>query len=234
MNPSTPASDISAPTRPARARRPDHPGAPRQGEHRPARLHPVLEQLAQLCPTLFGDTLRPLKRGIFPDLLDAHPGVLEADSLKAALALHTRSTRYLSVVASGQDRHDLTGQPVEALAPEHVHHALIEVFRRRQGRTPEDLAPKLRQRLAQAFEASGLGREAYAALVQSRDPAINAITQAALDEAAGRAARDEALLRAFEAGGQPVEHFADSYGMSVQEARRVLDRARARKAPRTA
>ena len=59
-------------------------------------------------------------------------------------------------------------------------------------------------------------------------------TPSAPPAAAGRAARDEALLRAFEAGGQPVEHFADSYGMSVQEARRVLDRARARKAPRTA
>lgn len=229
----TSAPDSTAPTRPARARRTDHPGAPRKGEHRPARPHPVLEQLAQLCPALFGEALKPLKRGIYQDLLDAHPDVLKADSLKAALALHTRSTRYLSVVASGQERHDLAGQPVEALAPEHVHHALIEVFRRRQSRTPEDLAPKLRQRLALAFEASGLGREAYAALVQSRDPATNAITQEALDEAASRAARDDALLRAFEASGQPMEQFADSYGLPAQDARRVLERARARKASRT-
>lgn len=194
----------------------------------------MLDQLAELVPELFGEVLKPLKRGIFQELLDAHPGVLEADSLKAALALHTRSSRYLTVVASGQPRHDLAGQPVEALAPEHVHHALIEVFRRRQGRTSEDLVPKLRQRILQAFEASGLGREAYAALVMGRDDTVNAITAEALAEAASRAARDEALLRAFEATGQTVEAFADMYGLPPHEARRTLDRARARQTPRSA
>jgi hypothetical protein len=102
------------------------------------------------------------------------------------------------------------------------------VFRRRQCRTPEDLVPKLRQRIVQAFEASGLGREAYATLVMGRDETVNAITAEALAEAASRAARDEALLRAFESSGQTVEAFADMYGMPAQEARRTLERARAR------
>jgi ProP effector len=227
MNTPTTPKDAPSNARPARARRAQRNPAPRS-ETRSPRQHPVLDQLAQLVPALFGDALKPLKRGIFQDLLDAHPGVLEADGLKAALALHTRSTRYLSVVAQGLPRHDLTGQPVEALAPEHVHHALIEVFRRRQGRTPEDLVPKLRQRIAIAFDASGLGREAYATLVMGRDETVNAITAEALAEAASRAARDEALLRAFDASGKTVEAFADMYGMPVQEARRTLDRARAR------
>jgi ProP effector len=217
-------SPMNTPTTPRRAPRNKTP----RTDARPTRQHPVLDQLAQLVPALFGETLKPLKRGIFQDLLDAHPGVLDAESLKAALALHTRSSRYLSVVASGQPRHDLTGQPVEALAPEHVHHALVEVFRRRQGRTPEDLVPKLRQRIVQAFEASGLGREAYATLVMGRDETVNAITAEALAEAASRAARDEALLRAFESSGQTVEAFADMYGMPAQEARRTLERARTR------
>jgi ProP effector len=215
---------MNTPTTPRRAPRNKTP----RTDARPTRQHPVLDQLAQLVPALFGETLKPLKRGIFQDLLDAHPGVLDAEGLKAALALHTRSSRYLSVVASGQPRHDLTGQPVEALAPEHVHHALVEVFRRRQGRTPEDLVPKLRQRIVQAFEASGLGREAYATLVMGRDETVNAITAEALAEAASRAARDEALLRAFESSGQTVEAFADMYGMPAQEARRTLERARTR------
>ena len=232
MNTATPPSDAPAPAPSARPRRGARNQAPR-ADARPARQHPVLDQLAQLAPALFGETLRPLKRGIYQDLLEAHPGVLEADSLKAALALHTRSSRYLTVVASGQPRHDLAGQPVEALAPEHVHHALIEVFRRRQGRSPEDLVPKLRQRIAQAFEASGLGREAYATLVRGRDETVNAITDEALAEAASRAARDEALLRAFDGSGQTLEAFADMYGMPVHEARRTLDRARARQAPST-
>lgn len=232
MNTAITPSDAPTPAQPGGARRGARNNAPRT-DARPARQNPVLDQLAQLAPALFGETLKPLKRGIYQDLLEAHPGVLEADSLKAALALHTRSSRYLSVVASGLPRHDLAGQPVEALAPEHVHHALIEVFRRRQGRSPEDLVPKLRQRIALAFEASGLGREAYATLVRGRDETVNAITEEALAEAASRAARDEALLRAFQGGGQTVEAFADMYGMQVHEARRTLDRARARQAPST-
>lgn len=234
-------SDTNPPTATARpaapSRRPDRRRAPagqarrQQGQPQAQRQHqhPVLEQLAQLYPALFGEVLKPLKRGIFEDLLDAQPGVLEPEGLKAALALHTRSTRYLSVVASGQPRHDLAGQPVEALTPEQVHHALIEVFRRRQGRTPEDLRPKLRQRIAQAFEASGLGQEAYAAATRSRDESVNEMTRQALAEASARAARDEALLRAFETGNQPVEAFADMYGMAVQDARRTLERARTRR-----
>ena len=78
---------------------------------------PVLEQLAALHPALFGAQFLPLKRGIFQDLMDAHPEAFEREALKAALSLHTRSTRYLIAVSSGAQRHDLTGQPVEAMAP---------------------------------------------------------------------------------------------------------------------
>ena len=195
---------------------------------KPQPLHPVLGQLAELYPDLFGEVLRPLKRGIFQDLLDAQPEALDKEGLKAALALHTRSTRYLTAVASGAQRHDLTGQPVEALLPEQVHHALVEVFRRRQGRAPQDLRPKLRQRIEQAFEASGLGAEAYAALVLTRDEAVNALTQEALDAVVALAAKDAALLRAFEASGKTVDEFADMYGMGGADANRTLERARAR------
>lgn len=203
--------------------------AQRGGANPPAGApHPMLDQLAELYPALFGAEFLPMKRGIFQDLLQAHPDTLDKDGLKAALALHTRSTRYLTAVASGQPRCDLNGQPVEDLAPEHVHHALVEVFRRRQGRAPQDLRPKLRQRIEQAFEASGMGAEAYAALVQTRDEAVNALTQEALDAVVARAAKDAALLRAFEASGKTVDEFADMYGMGGADANRTLERARAR------
>jgi hypothetical protein len=102
--------------------------------HTPLRTHPALEQLAGLYPHLFGAVFLPLKRGIFQDLLEAHPKLFERDALKVALGIHTRSTRYLQSVAAGEKRHDLAGQPVEDMAPEHVHHALLELFRRRNAR----------------------------------------------------------------------------------------------------
>ncbi len=190
-------------------------------------VFPVLEQLSALHPQLFGAEFRPLKRGIFQDLIDAHPEAFARDALKAALAFHTRSTRYLSALASGQPRHDLQGQAVEATAPEHVYQALIEVFRRRQNRTQENLTPKLVARIAQAFTASGLSAPAYAELVHGRDEAANAALDEAMSLAQEHAAKDEALLRAFEASGAAsVAAFADMYGMQPRAVAAQLERAR--------
>lgn len=223
-----------APTARTRQRPPRKPGeaaaATATGPRSAGRSHPLWATLAQWYPMLFGETLRPLKRGIFHDLMAAHPE-LDAEQLKQALALHTRSTRYLSVMASGQPRHDLQGQAVEALAPEHIHHALLEVFRRRQQRSNEDLGPKLRQRIVQALQASGLSREAYAELVRSRNEQANAVLDAALAEAAARDARDEALLRTFEASGQSdASAFAAMYGLHPREVSQSLARAQQRQA----
>jgi ProP effector len=206
--------------------------APAQaGQGKGPRSHPLLDQLAAWYPALFGAELRPLKRGIFQDLLEARASEIDKDALKLALSIHTRSTRYLTVVAAGLQRHDLQGQPVEAMAPEHVHHALLEVFRRRQMRAGENLTDKLRNRIVQAFEASGLTREDYAERVRGRDDKANALLDEALAEASARAAKDEALLRAFEASGQTPEAFADMYGLPVRQAAQALERARQRRAP---
>ena len=188
-------------------------------------VFPVLEKMAALYPQLFGAVFLPLKRGIFQDLQEAHPETFERDSLKAALSMHTRSTRYLTAVASGEDRHDLQGKPVEAMAPEHVHHALLEVFRRRQTRSKEDLRPKLIQRIVVACEASGLTPQAYAELVRSRDEAANAVLDEAMVDAEARAAKTEALLQAFKASGKSLEVFADMYGMDPRAVSRMLARA---------
>ncbi|ART46870.1 ProQ/FINO family protein [Acidovorax carolinensis] len=252
---SAPAPDVEAPTaadfprgdrppRGGRGGRNSGRGRPRaEGQQAPAgqpapsrtppRTHPALEQLAGLYPHLFGAVFLPLKRGIFQDLLEAHPELFERDALKVALGIHTRSTRYLQSVAAGEKRHDLAGQPVEDMAPEHVHHALLEVFRRRKARAGEDVLPKLRKRMIQAFEASGLTREAYTELVTGRDEAANAILQEAFAEWAARNAKDEALLRAFEASGQSLDAFADMYGMDPRQTGQMLERARRQRPPAT-
>ena len=225
---SRPATDATRPSGGRAKRRPDP--SRRTASAPPRNHHPVLEQLATLYPGLFGQVFLPLKRGIFQDLLTAHPDVLARDTLKVALALHTRSTRYLASVAEGLPRHDLQGAAVEAMAPEHVHHALLEVFRRRQARATADLAPELRTRIAHAFEASGLPKEDYAALVHSKDDAANAVLDEALAEAAARQAKDEALRRAFALSGLDVAGFAGMYGMAPDAVAQSLDRAQRRQA----
>lgn len=180
-------------------------------------VQPVLEKLFELYPQLFGVQFLPLKLGVFQELLAAHPDQFERESLKLALGQHTRSTRYLQSVAAGNQRHDLQGVPGDALAPEHVFFAVVELFRRRQRRSREDLRPKLRKQLLAAFEDSGLTHQLYLARVQTKDEAINAILAEALAEHEQKMAKQEATLRAFDSSGKTPEEFADMYGMNPRD-----------------
>ena len=184
--------------------------------------HPVLEKLFELHPELFGAQFKPLKIGVFDDLLARHPDAFKKDDLKVALGLHARSTAYLESVAAGQQRHDLDGQPVAPVAPEHVHHAIMEVFRRRQVRTREDLRPRVISRLVAAIQGSGLTPPDYAERMRTQDTTSNAILDEAIAQLARAAAKREALTRAFQASGLSVQAFAEMYGMDPREVARTL------------
>ena len=113
----------------------------------------------------------------------------------------------------------------------HIHQALMEVYRRRQARSPKDLRPWLVEQLVEAIDRSGLVRDAYLEVVHTRD----AKALAALDEAfariAERTAREEAWLRALQASGQDVAAFAEMYGLPKAEVERAVQRAKQRTQP---
>jgi sRNA-binding protein len=185
-------------------------------------VHPLLEKLFELYPRLFGARFLPLKIGIFDDLVAAHPEALPPGELKVALGLHTRSTRYIEAVASGLARHDLQGKPVEPVAPEHVHHAILELYKRRSGRAPEQARQRAIEQLAAAIDASGLSRDAYRDRFASTDDAVHSILEEALSMGAQTAARREAVQNAFKASGKTVAEFAEMYGLDPREAKRLL------------
>lgn len=205
--------------KPARAARPNKPArAPRP-------VHPLLQRLWELHPRLFGARFHPLKLGIFEDLMTRHPEAFQKEELKQALGQHVRSSRYLEAVASGDARHDLDGNPVEPVAPEHVQHAILEIFRRRQGKDADKARTWARARLVQAIDASGLSREAYLERVRTHDALALELLDEAFAELGGQAARREALVRAYRASGQEVEAFADMYGLDAALVRDALARA---------
>lgn len=207
---------------------PNTPPANHAGRSQSAR--PVLEKLFELYPHLFGANFVPLKLGVFQELLANHPEQFEREALKQALGIHTRSSRYLQCVAAGMKRHDLQGVAVDDVAPEHIYFALVELFRRKQLRSKEDLRPKLRARLMAAFDASGLTRQDYLARVQTKDAQANAALAEAFAERDQQLAKQEALRRAFEGSGKSVEEFADMYGMAPREVARALGADAARPA----
>jgi ProP effector len=219
-------TDITTPAPTPRAKRPrSRPAGPPQ-QQRTREVHPVLEKLFELYPKMFGARFLPLKLGAFQDLMAENPEAFKKDELKVALGLHARSTRYLECVAAGLPRHNLQGEPIEPVAPEHVHHAIMEVFRRRQARSKEDLRPKVRAQLIAAIEASGLSREAYAERIRTQDEAAVALLDEAFAEMAMQTAKREALMRAFEASGKTVEQFAEMYGMAPADVAEAVERTR--------
>jgi ProP effector len=224
MNDASTSPPASADVRPQPQRK-RRAGAARKGPAgRP--VHPLLEQLAQLHPALFGARFRPLKLGTFQDLMERHAGVFEAAPLKEALGQHTRSTRYLESLARGDQRHDLDGQAVAPLALDHQHHALVELFKRRQARSKEDLQPALRARVRELFVQSGLDRAGYATSAKVQPDLLAALLdQADLDQAA-EIARREALMRAFELGGLSEAAFAEQYGLAPEAVATLLTQAR--------
>jgi ProP effector len=215
--PATPAVAGAAAAVPHAAPR---PGAGRDAKKRkgPRPLHPTLHTLFELYPQLFGARFLPLKLGVFEEMVAAHPDRLKPEDLKVALGLHTRSTRYLEAVAGGLPRHDLQARPVEPVAPEHVHHAILELYRRKSG-TPQEPAARERAvaQLAQAVERSGLGRDGYRERFGAGPDFAVALLDEALMAIGQKSARQEALRRAFQASGKSPEAFAEMYGLSVGE-----------------
>lgn len=215
------------PTIAAEDRQPDSADLPAQplAEKKALRqepVQPVLEKLYELYPKLFGAEFVPLKLGIFQDLLARHPEHFERARLKAALAVHTRSARYLQSIAAGKPRYSLDGEAVGAVAPEHVYLALLELFRRRQARNPQDLRPRLRQQLIQAFEASGLSKQDYLTRVQGSGQEACRQLEEALAERDQRLARSEALRNAFTSSGKAVAEFAQMYGLDPADVANLL------------
>src|SRR6185436_2588885 len=114
-------------------------------------------------------------------------------------------------VASGLPRHDLQARPVEPVAPEHVHHAILELYKRRSGKAPERARQQAVEQLAAAIEASGLSREGYRERFSSPDDKLHTLLEDALAMVAQRNARREALQNAFKASGKTVVEFAEMY-----------------------
>jgi hypothetical protein len=191
---------------------------------RNAQALPVLEKLFSLYPGLFGADFLPLKRGIFQDLMQAHPDAFEKAALKEALSVHTRSNRYLQAMASAKPRHDLQMQAVEAVAPEHVYAAVLELYRRRQMRKLPDALSRLQRELTHAVQASGLGRTDYLAIAGTPEADVAVALEEVLGQVERVRAKDAALLQAFDAAGKSVMEFAFAYGVPATQVRSMLRR----------
>ena len=170
------ATDARPPAAPRRRRRggaktsPDARVAPppQPGARPPRKPSPVLERLFALYPRLFGARFVPLKLGVYEDLLARHPEDFSPEELKLAMGQHARSTRYLESVAAGHPRHDLDGNAVAPVAPEHDYAARVRSRDASANAVVDEALITLaaqaakREALLRAFEASGRGEPEFA------------------------------------------------------------------------
>ncbi|MGQ7112288.1 RNA chaperone ProQ, partial [Escherichia sp. TWPC-MK] len=108
--------------------------------------HAFLAERFPHCFSAEGEA-RPLKIGIFQDLVDRVAGEmnLSKTQLRSALRLYTSSWRYLYGVKPGATRVDLDGNPCGELDEQHVEHArkqLEEAKARVQAQRAEQQAKK--------------------------------------------------------------------------------------------
>lgn len=121
----------------------------------------VIAFLAERFPHCFSaeGEARPLKIGIFQDLVDRVAGEmnLSKTQLRSALRLYTSSWRYLYGVKPGATRVDLDGNPCGELDEQHVEHA---------GKQLEEAKARVQ---AQRAEQQAKKREAAAAAGEKED-----------------------------------------------------------------
>ncbi|EPV0716670.1 RNA chaperone ProQ [Escherichia coli] len=141
----------------------------------------VIAFLAERFPHCFSaeGEARPLKIGIFQDLVDRVAGEmnLSKTQLRSALRLYTSSWRYLYGVKPGATRVDLDGNPCGELDEQHVEHArkqLEEAKARVQAQRAEQQAKK-REAAAAALVRKKTHRAANASHVRPRHAAKKAL-----------------------------------------------------------
>src|SRR3954451_12122947 len=86
-------------------------------------LAPLREHLSPwpaVLPAEVGDPIRPLKIGVYADLVALLPDGEAHEVLSQVLRRYTRGRAYVAaLVAPDAMRHDLAGNPVEPVAEEH-------------------------------------------------------------------------------------------------------------------
>ncbi|MCB1906363.1 MAG: ProQ activator of osmoprotectant transporter prop [Rhodocyclaceae bacterium] len=95
----------------------------------------LLRQLQKQFPVI--DQAKPLAIGIDAEISAALPE-LDTKCLRAALRMHTGSTRYLKATASENRRYSLAGEAVGELTEEHRKRATTMLEQRRKRREQQE------------------------------------------------------------------------------------------------
>jgi sRNA-binding protein len=106
------------------------PAAPTAKARSYAEVKAVLELLQEQWPktiSIYQANRRPLKVGIFEDILKELDGVVTADELRNALRAYTANQFYLKAIKVGASRIDLDGKPSGVIDKDEAEHAVMKL-----------------------------------------------------------------------------------------------------------
>jgi ProP effector len=114
--------------------------APRKRAEIAAAAIALLAEQFPKCFAVYERRRRPLKVGIYGELLAALDGAITERELHAALGVYTSNLEYLRTLVAGAARIDLNGTPVGTVTREEAEHAKERLLARRHKKRPTTTA----------------------------------------------------------------------------------------------
>lgn len=180
----------------------------------------IKRKLRAQFPAVFGPIPKPLRVGIYNDIL-GNLGTTDATkALRGFLALHTRSRTYLETVARGGARYALDGTVDGEVAP----HEIVDANSKLKKLDDDVQAYALRAQFLKVVIASGKSLAEYAkANGMELDKATSDYDRASYEREVRRNERRK-IVKAYMASGASLDDFATQRGISAVKLQRMIDK----------
>lgn len=168
--------------------------------------------LARLFPAVFGEKVwKPLKIGIYQDILEILGREIHTGSVRLVLRHHTAQPDYLRALAAGGPRFGLDGSPDGEVSVKAQTAAAMALESSKQ----RSLDVQQRSLLLKAFEATGLSLQAYAIREGISHAKLQSDVHRALHERQARHEKRALLAKQFEASGMSADEYAAKRGIPL-------------------
>lgn len=164
-------------------------------------------QLMEAHPAVFSKPCKPLRIGVFDDLMRAHEGQISKKTLCKFMRMHTSHTGYLMGLASGGPRYALDGSKDGVITEMERENARTRITQQEAREDARGMAIRERSLTLKDFEASGLGRPEYAKKTDvTLDTLCSTLDRALMEREDRRRSRLRVVEKLEKSGLSPEEY----------------------------
>lgn len=192
-------------------------------------INQIKRQLRAQYPAVFGPLPKPLRVGIYNDILGILGTTAAAKALRGFLGLHTRTRAYLEAIARGGARYALDGTVDGEVAPYEIADANSKLEK-----LGDDIrAYALRAEFLKVVIASGRTLAEYAKVNGIELDKARSDYDLAINEREVRRNARRKIVKAYMASGASLEDFAAHQGITAEKLQRMVDKVATYAAPVT-